>query len=101
MEKYINKLVTHVHTWPTNNGPATEDRTVLLMAVVGEWAMVKRMPSRMPYVCAVKNLNPKIPEFSCKIPYKKTYTLKSEKFDAVVNVKYKAIESFSNDDPKP
>jgi len=57
MEKYINKLVTHVHTWPTNNGPATEERKVMLLAIAAGYAMVRRLGA-MPYVTAVKNLKP-------------------------------------------
>ena len=61
LSKYIGKNVIHRSelpdklTWPEGWTYTTEDRDVVLMAVVKIWAMVRR-PGCVPYVVHVKAL---------------------------------------------
>jgi len=57
----VGKHVSHIHAAPEthHNGKWTysiERRNVVLLALSGKWAMVRR-PGCMPYVCEVKELS--------------------------------------------
>lgn len=60
LNRYIGKHITHHSITPEKFVKGkwfykTEDRDIILMGVVGKWAMIRR-PKACPYVVEVKEL---------------------------------------------